>query len=123
MKAIITNILKDDSGEQITALLTDYGTLIGDWDGPIPEPSSTVYVELEFTPERVAEVSGTNSYLACSPFPKEVQLVGLAESWRDGVLDLRVGDSLVQVEWMEEPSSGSWLSITGHALRFFDTNL
>ena len=123
MKATVTSIAPNGEGQLVVSLATDYGTLVGHWDGSLPQPSSTVHVELEFIPESINAESENASYSAKSPFPSGVLLVGVAESWSNGVLFLKVGPSLVQVECMDERASGRWLAVRGHALRFFDTNL
>lgn len=123
MKAIVTSISPSEAGQQIVSLMTEYGTLAGLWDGSLPEPSTTVHVELEFIPESIGAEVESASYSARSPVPTAVLLTGVVESWSDGVLNLRVGPSLVQVECIEEHESGGWLTVRGHDLKFFDTNL
>lgn len=123
MKGIVINLPKPNAAAQLVELLTEYGTLQGLWDGPLPPLSATVHVELEFELDGEVVESVDGSFCSRSPNPKAIALVGIAEAWNDGILDLRVGQSLVQIEMPHAPPLGHWLIAKGHELRICDMNL
>jgi len=123
MKGTVTALNATPEGEQIASVETDYGVIVGVWEGQTPSLYSTVFVEIEFEPEPDPVAGGQSNFTATSPARKGVLLTGIAETWHDGVLDLRIGPSLVQVELSSAPPIGHWLTVKGDHLRIFDSNL
>jgi len=122
MKAIVEKAWESGESLTIVSLRTDCGTLTGQWDGLAPRIGSTVYVELELEPDEVRE-SSAQDFLVSSPDPTLIQLVGIAEAWSDCLLDIGVGNFLISIEAPQGPAIGSWLTVRGHDLKLFDTNL
>ena len=121
MKALVVGVQPSESGV-IVSLKTEYGLLSGGWDGTLPAMNETVHVELEFDADEVRP-SPQHSFTVSSPTPKVVSLTGIVESYHEGLLDLRLGTSLVTVETANPPPIGSWVVVRGSHLTFFDTNL
>jgi hypothetical protein len=122
MQGIVESVKKDTDGVCYVSLKTPHGTLAGAWEGSPPEPASTVHVELDFELESVDE-SDQASYLVSSSMLGKLTMRGVSELWMEGVLDLRVGTSLVQVELDEPIKPGSWLLVQGRGLKLYDMNL
>jgi hypothetical protein len=121
MQGIVESVKKDKDGVCYVTMKTPYGTLAGAWDGSPPAPASTVHVELDFDLESVDQ-SDQSSYLVSSAMPGKLTMRGISELWMDGVLDVRVGTSLVQVELEAPIEPGNWLLVQGRDLKLYDTN-
>lgn len=123
MRGTIIEFSTASAGQHCATVQTDYGVLNGVWDGEIPGLGATVFFEVEFDPDQTTSVGGHVDFAATSPYPNEVSLVGIVEGWIDGVLDLRVGTSIIRVDLPFAPPHGGWLAVNGRQLRLFDTNL
>jgi hypothetical protein len=123
MKGTILDSAVSTDGVRSVTVATDYGVLIGVWNGESPSLKATVFFELEFDPDPVPVPDFKTEFTATSPSPGNVVLVGMAEAWHDGVLDLRIGPALVQVEAPDAPTCGRWFAVKGRRLILFDTNL
>lgn len=108
-------------GHRSISVKTDYGVLRGIWCGATPNLNATVFFELEFESDLVTGHKA--GFTAVSPIPGDVLLAGIAEAWHSGVLDLRIGKALVQIELPNPPECGSWFAVKGHCLMLFDANL
>lgn len=122
MQGTVESVKKGTNGVCYVSLKTPHGTMVGAWDGSPPAPASSAHVELDFDVESVGK-SDQASYSVSSPVPGKLTMRGVSELWMDGVLDMRVGTSLVQVELERPVEPGNWLVVQGRGLKLYDANL
>ena len=123
MKATVLHLASSAAGQVLVTLQTAHGLLTGLWQGPLPEVSAPLVVELDFELDADPVAAGESHPIAHSPAPGALELTGQVEEWSDGVLLLRVGSSLVQVETPQAQEHGAWITMRGRDLRIFDANL
>jgi hypothetical protein len=121
MKGVILDSVALGKDAHSVSVSTDYGVLHGLWNGGVPRQKSEVYFELEFNPETDFEIKFKEEFASFSPVFGNVVLVGKVEAWSGGVLDLRIGPALVQVEAPDAPQCGKWLAVRGRDLVLFET--
>jgi hypothetical protein len=122
MLGIVESTWAKDGGSRYVSLRTQWGTLIGLWDGPPPVAAASADVELDFEPERIEE-SSEGAFCVASPAPGRILLCGVSELCSNGVVDIRLGTSLVQVEATRPIPAGRWLTVQGRDLKMYDTNM
>jgi hypothetical protein len=63
MKGTIIDLSRTPAGNQQASVRTDYGILIGAWEGDVPSLSSIVFFEIDFEPKQALRKVGL---MACS---------------------------------------------------------